>query len=154
MNAGIFAQIGRRAPVLRLKTRTKQKVGKAGLPAEWQDGIFTEKTILVRVNFLRCPTMEKRLSDAGLPAPSERFLVPNGYERVKDTPLLFHPKTGKRYLWCVGEGVEHKAFQTAGGEDITDDPRLKSLLPSYNEVPNGMMSFVIGTDSILEMEEI
>ncbi len=156
MLASAFESIGKRAPILRLRTRTPLKLGKAGRPSEWKDAVMEkEQVIKVRVNFFRCPIVGKRLEEQNLGPASERFLVPAWGERVAGLPLIRHTKTGELYLWCLGEGVESCQIQ-ANGQDITNDLRLHSLMgrdPS-KEVTNGMVSFVLRLDSIEEMEEV
>lgn len=158
MKAEFFEAIGNRAPVLRLVTRTPMsKIGKAGLPAEWQGGIFSVRTVLVRVNFYRCPIVKKRLADNNLPL--DRFKVPEWGMKIKGTPLIEHPGDGKKkprkiYLWVLGEGLENTQYETAEGVNITDDPRLNKLLPQTESVPNGLMSYVVALDNILSAEEL
>lgn len=156
MNSAPFLSIGRRAPILRLKTKTAIKMGKKGRPAEWTDvEMCKHQTILVRVNFFRCPIVGKRLQEAGLPAPAERFQVPAWGERIPGSPLIRHKENGELYLWCLGEGVEDSSV-FAGEKDITNDGRLPLLLgrPTTSSVPSGMMTFVLRLDSIQEMEEV
>lgn len=156
MLASAFESIGKRAPILRLKTRTPLKLGKAGRPAEWKDSTMEkEQVIRVRVNFFRCPIVGRRLEEQNLGPAAERFLVPAWGERIPGMPLIRHTKTGELYLWCLGEGVESVVIQ-ADGQDITSDSRLHGLMgrdPS-KEVTAGMVSFVLRLDSIEEMEEV
>jgi len=156
MNSAPFLSIGRRGPILRLRTKTALKMGKKGRPPEWVDVEMVKKqTIRVRVNFFRCPIVGKRLEQAGLPVPSERFQVPAWGERIPGSPLIRHKQSGDLYLWCLGEGVE-KSGVFAGEKDITNDGRLPLLLgrPATSSVPSGMMTFVLRLDSIEEMEEV
>lgn len=159
MKAEFFEAIGNRAPVLRLVTRTPMgKVGKAGLPPEWKDGIFSVRTVIVRVNFYRCPIVKKRLADNNLPL--DRFKIPEWGFKVTGTPMVGHPGNPSKkipprtYLWVLGEGLENTRYETADGQDITDDPRLKKLLPATEAVPNGLMSYVVALDNILSAEEL
>jgi hypothetical protein len=131
-------------------------MGKKGRPPEWVDVEMVKKqTIRVRVNFFRCPVVGKRLEQAGLPIPSERFQVPAWGERIPGSPLIRHKENGELYLWCLGEGVEESRIY-AGTKDITDDGRLPLLMgrPPALSVPSGMMTFVLRLDSIEEMEEV
>jgi hypothetical protein len=156
MNSSPFLAIGRRAPILRLRTKTVLKLGKKGRPVEWADVEMVKKqTIKVRVNFFRCPIVAKRLQEAGLPVPAERFQIPKWGERIPGSPLIRHKETGDLYLWCLGEGLEDSSI-FAGDKDITNDGRLPLLLgrPATSSVPSGMMTFVLRLDSIEEMEEV
>lgn len=153
MNSAPFLEIGRKAPVIRLRTKTPLKLGKAGRPPEWRDADMTKKQVIsVRLNFFKCPIVKRRLEEAGLPAPQERFKVPVWGERVSGTPLIRHKETGELYLWCLGEGIESCEI-FAGDKDITSDPRLPILMGRNpaDGAPTGLMSFCLRLDSILEI---
>ena len=148
--------IGKRAPIVSIETITDAKIAKCDRPKGWEDfTIFKHQQKIVRLNFFKCPIVKRRLEEAGLPLPAERFKVPAWGARVPSHPMIKHKKTGELYLWCLGEGVEPARY-FSGPEDITDDPRLVAILAerSSNSVPNGMMTYVLRLDSIISLTEL